>query len=901
MPDAVSSPTGDACPAIAPDPAMPGLAGGAPSQTVTTCSLDDGHWLPPAEKQPAAPAVPHAVLVPAWQLEQAVPRTTLALDEAIDDLRGPIAEAELGPRRARLAAAVADEVARRSGSNVSARPSTMDAATIAREGGAIIAGHAADQAAQSLLREAVAGLLVAAAQAPTDGLASPSPMEALRALDRACVAADADVRAAILRNPDAQAIIGNAVAWANGPLHDWVNDPLRPADAPLRPADAPTKEALARLDEATRGLEPSLAGAVVDRAVPDYEALRRRSTGGLWAHGALSSLCRRIAGTPQGDDAIARLAGVEDWGEGAIRDALGAGAALSAYDIAFARRAGPKFIARIVDNTRDDLMQQAGVSVQALGKHNAQLRMLLTNNAGPDGELLPPGGLEKGVAGYAAYKGEAWKAENARLHDRLAEDGAAILHYLSATAELPPDLAGTLRDRTVQSIAEDPKAQLAMQEALRRNPSPITDRQIESIVKLLDLPVRAGDLGRRLAIPLALSLVRGWVLDELAGIDLRDPAGLAQAKEVVGRLVDQYRAKLVGFGPNEAEKVVSALQRTADALARSAAAGIEDMPAAASKALTALDRDLNQIAQVRDNLPPAMAFGPSTVAGRTIRLVGVALVAVALVNDTAKLRDHAGVRDALWVTLETVWLGQRACDTARALGLVTESSAASRFALWKVGGASALRNVGTGELILGGAAVINLADAMRFGFGIGVEQDTGNAAFSLVAGVGHGMAAAPAFGAAAWAGPVGIGVTAAALIGKTIYTSHKDAKEYQAASTAFLTAAGYSATAAGLLSQRTGDGGGLMPFLARYAKLRGLDAAQIERWVNRLGDKAWYLSNGLLRAARDCGSNPDRFTADPAQETVLEVPGEGLTISTTLLNTVSGFEQYLRSEDIPLP
>ena len=104
-----------------------------------------------------------------------------------------------------------------------------------------------------------------------------------------------------------------------------------------------------------------------------------------------------------------------------------------------------------------------------------------------------------------------------------------------------------------------------------------------------------------------------------------------------------------------------------------------------------------------------------------------------------------------------------------------------------------------------------------------------------------------------------------------------------------------------LHAHRAGGGGGPMPFLARYAKLRGLDAAQIERWVNRLGDKAWYLSNGLLRAARDCGSNPDRFTADPAQETVLEVPGEGLTISTTLLNTVSGFEQYLRSEGIPLP
>ena len=81
-----------------------------------------------------------------------------------------------------------------------------------------------------------------------------------------------------------------------------------------------------------------------------------------------------------------------------------------------------------------------------------------------------------------------------------------------------------------------------------------------------------------------------------------------------------------------------------------------------------------------------------------------------------------------------------------------------------------------------------------------MPKDGRAAGFSATTAVGGGLTVAPALGAAAWLGPLGLGVTAVGVVGSSIYQDVKDAHEYEAASRDFLGSAGYGADAAGALS-----------------------------------------------------------------------------------------------------
>jgi hypothetical protein len=51
----------------------------------------------------------------------------------------------------------------------------------------------------------------------------------------------------------------------------------------------------------------------------------------------------------------------------------------------------------------------------------------------------------------------------------------------------------------------------------------------------------------------------------------------------------------------------------------------------------------------------------------------------------------------------------------------------------------------------------------------GVEQDIGAGIISLTSAVGSGVSLVPAFGGAAFWGPVGLGIAAASVVGNVLY------------------------------------------------------------------------------------------------------------------------------------
>lgn len=235
------------------------------------------------------------------------------------------AAAQAASLQAKLNTAVADEITARVGAKA-------DDAEVARVGRDIVARYDGNPAAQRPLvtaamqarsdrqAQAQAEVIVATARAHTDGAASASPFDVLRALNEGYANATQDVKDAILRNADALEIIDNAVTWANAPLTEQTDDPegRRPW---IRAADA-----IHLLDQATLDLDKGLAAAVVGRAIPGYEALcsteadheaRRLGIQAMppaalaLSHDSkaeLRSLAARIAGTPPGDKAISRFA-----------------------------------------------------------------------------------------------------------------------------------------------------------------------------------------------------------------------------------------------------------------------------------------------------------------------------------------------------------------------------------------------------------------------------------------------------------------------------------------------------------------------------------------------------------------------------------------------------------------
>jgi peptidoglycan hydrolase-like protein with peptidoglycan-binding domain len=813
---------------------------------------------------------------------------------------------------------------------------TMEQLSIASTKGASTKGAGSNAGQQQVAAPANAGVaappkpaqpadvqgIVANAQAQKD------PLAALRALNDGYAKAPQNVKDELLRDPGALKIIDGANAWANQPLQH-AEDEMMP--------QGQTAAALRRLDQATQGLDKNLAGLVVDRALPGYEKFRADNADhlpggspfGPTGTGELVNLSGRIAGTRSGDDAVSRFAAMDGWNTDSVRNAI-AGGADPAYAIAMAQQQGVNknmvvqtikdgialrdggkianggSVAATIDvasrmqaagldgsgvmKVATDGVQQfkdkVGADVKKLADHDAELAWLVQK----DGAGLTPQRLNQAVADYRNQKGAGWQAEETQLRQQIADDGTKLLDQMTALNQLPPSLSGSgaAADRTLKTIANDPAAGLAISNAIESNPKLAEGKRAKDLADVFALS-KVGDIGRKYTNELASAFLRRNVLDKMKGFDPKDPASVAQAKQAIRSLADEKFARMIGVTESETGKVVKELESAVDKVA---AAKNED------EVISAV-RDFDK--KLGSDSALSKTFNKATLPGQLLRGVAVTFAGVSLINSYNKFNANpSDPQNGIKLVLDAGGFAQKNSELLVGLGKVSKDSAIGQFGgEWKL-----LGRASAGDLIAGVSAVLDGISAVRSAAGWGVPQDTGNAIFSGTTAVGGALTVAPAFGAAAWLGPVGLGVTAVGVVGKAIYEHVKDAHKYEGASRSFLKAAGYNDAAAAALSEQGGvasggAGAAQMPFLAKYAAYKHMTPDQLMNWVNSLSpDQVEHLSGRLLQTAGDSNGDAGQFTDGPPQTTYIS-SGEGYGSDVTLANTVGVFDDYLNYDHVP--
>lgn len=764
--------------------------------------------------------------------------------------------------------------------------------------------------------------IVAAAQAQGD------PAKAVKALGSASAAAPQEVKDALVRNPGAQKILTDAAAWVNQPLAD------KPANGTL--PQGQTAQAMQRLDQVTQGLDQNTAAALVAQTMPGYEAFAKANADhfgggsplGMQGVTSLMNVSGRIQGTPQGDAAISRYAASGAWNTDAVRNAIGDGAD-PAYAIEFGKQmkaagSDPKHVVQTINDgmvQRDQSkiasgespaatldvakrMQTAGLDasgavklatdgvqqfkdkvaddVKKLAQHDAELSWLVQN----DGAGLSPQQLNKVVSDYRAGKGADWQKEETQLRQQVAADGTKLTEQMIALNEKAPSGASSAIDDTLKKIANDPSAGLAISTALQTDPKLADNSHTASMANVFALS-KIGDVGRKFINETASAYVRTHVLDKMQGVNLQDPASVAAAKQAIGDLKNENFAKLLGISKSDLDKAVGTVQEFADKSGTT--------QAEANKALQDLNKKLDTDAAL------SKTFNKETVPGQLLRGIGVAFAGASLLNSYNKAAANpADIQNDLKLVLDAAGFAQKNAEILVGLGAVDKASKLGQFGgEWKLAARAT-----AGDLIAGVSAVFDAVSAVRSGFGIGTAQDTGNAVFSATTAVGGALTVAPAFGAAAWLGPVGLGVTAVGVLGKMAYDAIKDAHQYEGASKKFLISAGYNEAAANALSKQGGvlsgaAGSGQLPFLQKYAELKHVSPDRLQQWINSLSpDQVEQLSKRVLQTAGDSEGDPGHFTDGPAQTKIIAT-GSPFPAQVTLANTIGVFEKYLDGDHVP--
>jgi LysM repeat protein len=848
--------------------------------------------------------------------KQEVARGNEAMKADVRDL-----DRQLAGAQDELKAAVSAEIDSRTGAKAG------DAAVA--KAGQDIAARYADPNQQKAVTDAVAGIrtdrqaqgIVAAAQA------KGNPGDAVKALGSGTANVAQPVKDAVLADPGAKKILADAAAWVNQPLTDKPSNGTMP--------QGQTASSMQRLEQITQGLDKQTAAALVAQTLPGYEAFAKANADhlggsplGMQGMTSLMNVTGRIAGTPQGDAAIARYAGSGAWQTDAVRNAIGNGAD-PAYAIEFARQmkaagSDPKIVVQTIDDgiVQRDLskiaggespaatldvarrMQAAGIDasgvvevatdgvqkfkdkvaddVKQLAQHDAELSWLVQN----DGAGLSPQQLNQAVSDYRAGKGADWQNEETRLRQQVAADGTKLTEQMIALNEQAPAGAAPAIDDALKKIAADPSAELAISTALQTDPKLADDAHAASMANLFAFS-KLGDVARKFTNEAASAYVRTHVLDKMQGVDLHDPASVATAKQAIGDLKNENFAKLLGVTKGDLDKAVKAVE---DAVGKAGTT-----PAEMNKALQDLNKKLDTDAAL------SKTFNKETVPGQLLRGIGVAFAGASLYNSYQKAAANPGdIQNDLKVMLDAAGFAQKNAEVLVGLGAVDKASKLGQFGgEWKLAARAT-----AGDLIAGVSAVFDGISAVRSGFGIGTAQDTGNAIFSATTAVGGALTVAPAFGAAAWLGPVGLGVTAVGVVGKLAYDAIKNAHQYEGASEKFLHSAGYDAEAAAALSKQGGvlsgaAGSGQLPFLQKYAELKHVPADRLQQWINNLSpDQVQQLSKRVLQTAGDSGGDPGRFTDGPAQTTLIST-GSPFPARVTLANTVGVFEKYLDGDGVP--
>jgi hypothetical protein len=498
--------------------------------------------------------------------------------------------------------------------------------------------------------------------------------------------------------------------------------------------------------------------------------------------------------------------------------------------------------------------QSVTADVRKLAEHAAELTWMIHSC----GTSMSDAQLSKAVKSYldskanGTSKDKEWHAGDAQLRDHLADDGKKLAAQIAALEQAPKEISKRATE-AARKLLGDSITQFAIKTYIQTRPANLSDGGRVRDLANLFTAAKVADIGRMYVGTLAASYVRTQVLRRLEGLDLSQPSNVAKAKAAIASLNNETFRGMLGLTPAEFDSAIAAMTKAAGKLGGSADK--------ARGALAELDKDL-----ARD----LKAFNNASTAGNLIRGLGLALAIGGAADSYRAMVSTGDWQNDLKLLVDAAGVGQQ--TTEFLMGVFARDTVES---LSRVGGEMKLfGRIAAGETMTLMTAVLDGVSAVRSFGGLGVDQDIGNGVFSTLGMTGSILTVIGACTSYSWLGPVGMGVSAVAAVGKGIYDGAQAAHKYEGATKTFLIAGGYSPAAASALSERTsyapfGDSSGSspMPFFVRYAELKGISVARLQQWLNGLTPaQAESAATVMREIAMTYEGDASRLTLAPAQE-----------------------------------
>lgn len=708
---------------------------------------------------------------------------------------------------------------------------TPDAATLKTWGEDIAARYAGSPSRQTQIASTVADIgtdrdaraVIASAQAQSD------PAKALQALNDGYTKATPEVQQKIDASADRNAIIDQAVEWANQPLKQ--ND----TDFP----QAQSLQAIQRLDQLTSGLDKNLAADVVTRALPGYESFNKdyqqNYGSSMFAQQGIVTLMKvsdRIAGTPAGDAAVARFVDTGAIDRNGVLQAMSEGIG-PAYVVAFIKANGDKVDVDAVLETVQSGMQiyQSKVAddVKAYAKETEELHWLIANHGG----AMTPQQLQSAIDDYRTQKGPEWADKVRDLENTLAADGQALLHQAAQLQQLPATNLSQAQDIATQLLTT-PEAQAAVAMAFQKHPE-ITAGSDGLALKDFFASAKTSNELRKLGGQFVNAYVKNEVYGRVSELDPNKPATVTAAGNALEELRDSKLARILGVSDSDLGKAIDQIKSTLPA------AG-ESVDSIAAK-LNTLDKTLSGM----------KGFSAGETAGRMFRLLGVAGSGSSFLNSGNRTLNDPSVLNGIKLFADSASLARSGGEIVTALTQAPETSIAGRLA-----------SAGAGKLV----GVLGAVGDTALAVDSALNGDPTAAALYGTTAVGGGLVAAAAFGAAAWTGPVGIGLIIVGTVGNAIWGHVKESNKHDNQTSAdFLAHAGLSADKAKALVDQSGDGYSTVPLLMKYGQMKGLTPQQTVAWINGIdNDRLGALRDNLHRTLDEFDGDAGKFNATASDD-----------------------------------
>lgn len=677
--------------------------------------------------------------------------------------------------------------------------------------------------------------------------AQSGPDRAFLALNAAYKNASADVRQAIEHSSESRPLIEGAATWATDPLKNY-----DPATAKSDQGDAAA--AMLSLRKLADGAAPELATRLMSQALPFLEAAnerRQQTVGGqLIGMEGLKDwmvIVNRIAGAPGAGAIYDRFANLGCNNPSDQEKMIAAGGPFD-YPLAMAKTLGPAptfFSDVVVRGVSRRAQETLGRDFDAYVAHTVELNRFVADNS----LSMTPEQLNLAVEDYKKSKGPEWIAREQQLEAAIISDGAELLGRLDQLGQLPPAVGSVkvgpdgvtqqeLVNQQVDSqILADPRIAAGIKITFRGRP----DVAMQAALGLSPM-LRITDRGRKLIEEATTQGVRWFVSSRFTDIDLSDPNSLRRVEESLQLFKDGRMSRTLGVPQADLDEAVKILQKSLPK--------VGDTPDDLLKKLSALDNDLARL-KSRDGI---RAFDSKTLPGQLLRFVGVAATGAGVANSAINLGDDASLENWLSAGIVAAGLSQRTIELFNGVGKISDDSAAVRHF-----GSSRRPAV---KLLAGLDAVLDGVMAAR-SFANG--DATMGGLYAALAG-GTVMAS---LGTGTMFGPAGLVVVGVAIAGQWIVNGNRENSKYETeAARQFAAHSGMLPEVANILTDQSGDGHSVMPLLARYAELKGLDLhgaagnTGFVSWLNKMDpQRLKILKDNLLNTADDFDGDPSKLAS----------------------------------------